>query len=184
MAVLSDRACGAIFLARLQFRAEILLIASAIGAFLFFRGTFGAFPSISFLPGAAPMFALGIASRLYILPAIYGTIRRPTIIALFMLAFAPLASITIMAVLVWVAFLSFMCADARRPRLFDLAFCSAIARYWGIRSYSIYLCHGPVLFVISYFLARPTLTHWPFLFLLVSLGVLGTGLISMLTQAN
>lgn len=51
-----------IVLAKTRCGAATLLIASAIGSFLFFHGSFGDFPSISFLPGAAPMFAVGIAS--------------------------------------------------------------------------------------------------------------------------
>jgi peptidoglycan/LPS O-acetylase OafA/YrhL len=173
-----------ILLAHKRVGAEALLIASAVGAFLFFRGSLGDFPSVSFLPGAAPMFALGIASRLYVWPALHGKIRHPTIIALCVLAFSPLASQAIMAALIWIGFSAFMCADKNAShRVFHLAFCSDTARYWGTRSYSIYLCHAPVLFVISYFLARPTLTQWPFFFLLVPLGIIGTALLSTLTYA-
>lgn len=130
----------AIMLARKPRSAALLLLACWIGANLFFRGWLGEFHSISFLPGAAPGFAIGIASRLT-WPMLQGRISHPLLIALGALSLSPLASTEIVPFLIWVAFFAFLCGakEASAMQIFDLAFKHKIARYWG----------RPILFSLS-----------------------------------
>lgn len=171
-------------------RAILLLIACLIGASLFYRGIFGPFTFASFLPGAAPLFAVGIASRLA-WPILSSRITLPTLIALGVICIMPLGNLEIAPVLLWVAFFSFVSAartsansvDAWMLKLFDLAFTHRVALFWGARSYSVYLTHWTVLCLIAFISISPVRGQWTFLLMLVVGGAVGVALASVLTYA-
>jgi peptidoglycan/LPS O-acetylase OafA/YrhL len=170
--------------------ATLLLIACFGGSYLFHHGVFGAFHFASFLPGAAPLFAVGIASRLA-WPSLTSRITCPTLIALGAICLMPLGNIEFMPILFWVAFFSFVCAarttanfvDARMLKLFDLAFTHRVALFWGERSYSVYLTHWTVLCLIAFIIVSPARGQGSFLLLLVVGSTLGVAAISIVTYA-
>jgi peptidoglycan/LPS O-acetylase OafA/YrhL len=188
----------AVVLAKKPSGAVVLLVACWLGAYLFFHRKLGAFPiatefSITtFLPGAAPAFAVGIGSRL-VWPLLEQKITRPSIVALCALSLMPLASILMIPFLIWIGFFSFLCADQRDARgidalalrVYDLAFQHRFSQYWGARSYSIYLCHFPVLSILVWAIAisSPAIPQWPFLWLLSSGTFIGTMGVAILTYS-
>jgi peptidoglycan/LPS O-acetylase OafA/YrhL len=169
--------------------AAILLLACYIGFYLFLHGKFGTFAgTTSFLPGAAPLFAIGIASRL-IQPSFRTS--HPLVIALCAASLLPAAHPTIVATLIWLGFFAFLCAeksnlssiDRLALRSFDLIFANRLVRFWGERSYSVYLMHIPALSVTAYWIARPVLSNGAFFALLVFAGGALTAAISIATFA-
>ena len=170
--------------------AILLLVACFGGAYLFYRGVFGAFQFASFLPGAGPLFAVGIASRLA-WPSLTNRITCPTLIALGAICLMPLGNLEFMPILFWAAFFSFVCAarttancvDARTLKLFDLAFTHRVALFWGARSYSVYLTHWAVLCLIAFIIVSPASGQWSFLIMLVVGAALGVAAVSILTYA-
>jgi peptidoglycan/LPS O-acetylase OafA/YrhL len=159
-----------------------------LGAFLFYHGKFGSFPVPSFLPGAAPAFAVGIASRL-LWARCERKIARPTFLAAGLMALAPFAGYFMVPILVWLSFFGFLCADRSRAdgpdaialRIKDLAFEHRVALYWGERSYSVYLCHLPVLSLAVYEFAGTGSRPWPFLGAVTLCTICGTAALSIIT---
>jgi peptidoglycan/LPS O-acetylase OafA/YrhL len=166
--------------------AAILLASCWVGFYLFLHGKFGAFPSGGFLLGATPLFAVGIATRLA-MPALQSL--RPILIAMGALALMPAASPMLVAVLFWVAFCAFLCADQQplsgtdraAMRLFRVVFANKVALFWGERSYSVYLMHISALSIVAYLVASASLSHVAFFSMLATGGVLLTGVISAFT---
>lgn len=175
-----------IALVRKPLMPALLLVLASAGFVLFQHGKFGTFPSGGFLPGAAPLFALGIGTRLA-----WSNLHtsRPLTIALTALALAPVASTALLAALFWIAFTAFLCAEPNKlfgverlaARGFRLAFESRPAMFWGERSYSVYLMHIPALSIAAFVLAGPTLTRATFFACLTGAGVILTSVIAICT---
>jgi peptidoglycan/LPS O-acetylase OafA/YrhL len=178
-----------IVLARKANSAALLAAASGFAAYLYFHGNFGEFISPSFLPAAAPMFAIGIGSRL-LWPVLEGRITYPLTLAFGALALTPLASYEVISGLIWVAFLGFECADRRNLngfdapafRAYEAIFRGRLPRYWGARSYSVYLIHLIILSIGVYVVISfsPGISQWQFLLLGSIWTVLSTSLAAAL----
>lgn len=110
-------------------------------------GMFFGNPSI--LPGAAGYFAIGIASRLAY-PSLANSVKHPNIIFALLLILAPLGAIPL---LMWVLVMTGLTLDRSDintgafARFYDLCLASPAAMYLGSRSYSVYLCHLPIISV-------------------------------------
>jgi peptidoglycan/LPS O-acetylase OafA/YrhL len=177
-----------IYIARKHAGAILLLIACALGAYFFEQGKFGTFTTTSFLPGAAPLFAVGVASRLF-WGSLAGRVKYPTALAIAALSLMPVASILLMPVIIWIAFFGFLCASARPSgridkfacRIFDTAFKHPCALYFGERSYSIYLTHFAVLSVAIDVVANPAISQLHFFQRILALTLLGTAVVSVLS---
>ena len=177
-----------ILLATSNVSAFYLLGLCGLGGFLFFNSQFGRFDSAGFLPGAASLFAVGIGSR-FMWSHLREGIAHPATIAAFALALTPLGSSFFTPVLFWIAFYAFVCVDRERIggidaiglRFRDIIFENRVALFWGDRSYSVYLCHFPVLCVAVPLLANPIFTKWQLLGLVTLGTVTGTAMVSILT---
>jgi peptidoglycan/LPS O-acetylase OafA/YrhL len=145
----------AIMLAR---RSHTLVLAAPAIAALeiaYQFGFLGNFGLPSFLPGVAGYFALGIASRIAY-PLITGTIRYPGTILALLLVLTPLAWDAV-PLMVWVLVFTGLTLDRANAgktlfaRVSRHALESSVATYFGSRSYSIYLCHLPIISVCHAF---------------------------------
>lgn len=142
---------AAIFFARHPRNAVWLGLLAAILAMAYNAELFGRFESPSFLPGALGYFAVGIACRLC-LPALQGTVRHPNIILAVVVALIPLGNgLGLGSLLIWCLIITGLSLDGDSPdvtwfsKIYRHLLESPIATYFGARSYSIYLCHGPAL---------------------------------------
>jgi peptidoglycan/LPS O-acetylase OafA/YrhL len=127
-------------------------------------GLFGSFVGPSFLPDAADYFAIGIASRLALpwLPSRIWGIAALTFAALIvvcslnMFAGSVELAFKLAPWAIWTAVLSRIVAAGDRPVLLQrcchLLLEGGIATYFGSRSYSVYLCHFPVIAVCLFLL--------------------------------
>lgn len=112
-------------------------------------GLLGSFGLPSFLPGAAGYFALGIASRLAY-PHMVGSIRHPSIIFALFLLLIPLG-IDAIPILAWTLVmtglvLKYSDGDAGLfTQVYHHMLESRAVTYFGSRSYSVYLCHFPIV---------------------------------------
>ncbi|MGA7810423.1 acyltransferase family protein, partial [Bradyrhizobium sp.] len=138
----------------------LLALFAGVMLFPWYRShLFGDFVSPSFLPDAADYFAIGIASRLA-LPRLAS--RTLGIAALIVAALIVLCSLNLFAAraefafelmpwAIWAAVLSRIVATDDRPALlrrwYDVMLEGNIATYFGSRSYSVYLCHLPLIAV-------------------------------------
>jgi peptidoglycan/LPS O-acetylase OafA/YrhL len=108
---------------------------------------FGSFHAPSFLPGAAGYFALGIASRLAY-PALAGTVRQPSAIVALFMVLIPFGWDAV-PLLVWALVMTGLILNRSAPDSFAhyyrLALESRWAMYFGSRSFSVYLCHLPMI---------------------------------------
>jgi peptidoglycan/LPS O-acetylase OafA/YrhL len=113
-------------------------------------GVLGEFRGPSFLPGAAGFFAVGIASR-FAYPAIAGRLRHPSIIFALVLILLPLCGWDAVPLLIWGLVFAGLALDrgdadtASFAGNFRRCLENPLATYFGSRSYSIYLCHLPVI---------------------------------------
>ena len=111
----------------------------------------GSFRLPSFLPGAVGFFAVGIASRL-VLPKILNSVRHPNIIWALLIVLIPVGW-AVLPIAVWAIVLTGLAlapsdgGSSLFVRAYRAALESRIATYFGSRSYSIYLCHLPVVSV-------------------------------------
>ena len=134
-----------------QGRKGIVWLASACALFgiAYNLGWLGTFESTSSIAGATPWFAMGIASRL-LYPAIAGRVRHPAIVLAICIALIPLG-LDVVKILAWVLIMAGLALDssARETGLFSWLYKRALesdmATYVGARSYSIYLCHFPII---------------------------------------
>lgn len=136
----------------------VLVTAAALAMYAAYAAVTAAHPQLwtnpSLLPGAAPFFLVGVASR-FAAPRCAGTIAHP--LALAALAFAALTALGLIALGLWAAMLAVLWArrdgagriDAAALALADHALCSPAAQYFGARSYSVYLIHVPILMLAS-----------------------------------
>lgn len=114
------------------------------------HGLFGQFEQPSFLPAAFEYFLVGIASR-YLYPLIADFVR-PSIVLTLAVVLLPIFAKETIPILLWVVVVAGMRlhpGSASASRWFDRAYRllleSRAATYFGSRSYSIYLCHMPVI---------------------------------------
>jgi peptidoglycan/LPS O-acetylase OafA/YrhL len=141
--------------------APMLALVVVAGHLLFQRGYLGDYMNLSLLPAAGAYFLLGILCRIG-MPKIDGKISSPITMAACLLAFMPLCPADLNIVLLWGIFYLFICSDRRMAspynsiaqNLFSTLFESKIARYFGSRSYSIYLFHFIIVTVSHYALTR------------------------------
>jgi len=141
-------------------RRTALTAAVAFGTYWAYRrGWLGDFVLPSFLPGAIPYFAAGIATRLliYKLPRLG---RYPVVAVAFAFALC-LAYDRLLPFAAWAAFVAWMLLDQPTgkvsqaiQRSADRLLDSPVARHLGDLSYPIYLVHLPVLQVILFFCVR------------------------------
>jgi peptidoglycan/LPS O-acetylase OafA/YrhL len=147
---------------------SILVAAAAAFAYVAYRrGHLGDFIDPSFLPGAVPLFATGIATRLCYrrLP---GFARFPAVPLLVGLGCALIVH-SLLIYLVWFGFVAWLRIDRsgdRVPGAVDRClrwmFLSRAARYLGTRSYSTYLLHEPLIHVVVYVCIKQwALGLWP-----------------------
>jgi peptidoglycan/LPS O-acetylase OafA/YrhL len=132
-------------MARPGWRSLTTLAAFAC-AYAFNKGVFGNFFLPSFLPGAAYVFVIGIASRLWMTD-----LQRVSAAPAFVigaLAFGLLAR-DYLWLSVWLCLLAFIVNEARwrgvLPTAMRLALTSRFAGYFGARSYAIYVLHLPII---------------------------------------
>jgi peptidoglycan/LPS O-acetylase OafA/YrhL len=127
----------------------VLCIASELGAF-------GQFELPSLLFASGPFFAVGIASRIAY-PKLAGSLRNPAIVVVLLIAQIPLAW-DAAPLLIWAAVYATLITDRRELHAIDeaamnvvsLVLESRVPLFMGTRSYSIYLCHMPVISVVLY----------------------------------
>jgi peptidoglycan/LPS O-acetylase OafA/YrhL len=131
------------------------------------RGLFGQFFDPSFLPGAGLYFAAGISTRfLYARLPQFSAYPIGLVAAVF--ALAGLLH-DLIPVACWLAFIAWQRVEQPRDRMsmtidrvFAWAFNSRAARYLGIRSYSTYLIHEPIIHIIVFICIRQFgWTLWP-----------------------
>lgn len=170
-------------------RGALILTAIFLPAYaLYWTGWFGTYgapwghPSIIF--GAAPLFALGIATRL-VMPALPGFHRYPVVPVLWMLGCVMLVYRDALFVALWLAMVPYLAmqrpADGvSRPieRIMHAMFDSRIARWLGQRSYTTYLIHLPVAQAIIWVCARYSFGYW------TSVGILAAGTIAVTLIAS
>ncbi len=146
---------------------QVLVAFAALASFIAYQlGFFGDFAAPSFIPGAAPLFATGIITRL-----IWNRLARlnayPAGIILCLLMLL-LFSIQLLPYILWLSFVLYLLLDDPKDavsraikRCGDLAFNSRLAHYLGERSYTTYLIHTPVIQVCMYVaLTRFNMGFW------------------------
>ena len=135
-------------------------MALAAIAFLAFRhGVFGQYRLDSALPLALPMFLTGILGRLAF--PVLSQIRMPVLAAGILGLVAGATVPEFMAIGLWLAFYAYLIgrqqplhgADRTVVQFADLLFKGRIARWFGARSYCVYLVHWPLLQVLLLALA-------------------------------
>jgi peptidoglycan/LPS O-acetylase OafA/YrhL len=137
-------------------RGRILVaLATVVGFAAYREGWLGEFFDPSFLPGAGPYFAVGIATRL-----LFGKLPEFKIypLATMIIAFGIcLMAHDLLPFAVWAAFIAWLrtapaMVGADRPagRVLDAAFNSKLAHYLGSRSYSTYLIHEPIIHAVVF----------------------------------
>ncbi len=129
-------------------RGQILLALATIVSYAAYRqGWFGAFFDPSFLPGSVMYFAVGIVTRLTFL-RLPEPERFP--LAAFLLACGfCLISHDLVPFVLWFGFVASL--RCRKPvAALELALTSRIPVYLGVRTFTTYLVHEPIIFVVVY----------------------------------
>jgi peptidoglycan/LPS O-acetylase OafA/YrhL len=121
-------------------------------------GAFGNFVLPSILFAAAPFFAIGIVSRI-VYSKLTGSMRWPAIALALLIGLMPLGS-ELVPFLIWGCIYVVMIADRELDSADKVAvqivsglLGNRVATFLGARSYSIYLCHMPVIGLTLYFLS-------------------------------
>ena len=139
---------------------SILIALAAMVLFqLAVRGAFGAFVLPSFLPAAAPYFAIGIVSRL-LLPHQQSR-GSPIALAILLAGYLWGHKISVWLPLAWAAFLLTSlkfgqpeAANNMASRAFRAVFDSRLANHLGKPSYSTYLLHMPMIQLAQFLAVR------------------------------
>jgi peptidoglycan/LPS O-acetylase OafA/YrhL len=131
-----------------------IVIAGSLAIYWAYRALLAAEPALwpnpGILPGVAPWFAVGIATR-FAAPRWKDRIDRPALVALA--SFALFAALDLIALGIWSAVLAVLWArregagriDRAALAVADVALQSPAALYLGARSYSLYLIQTPLL---------------------------------------
>lgn len=135
--------------------ALITVFAVVVAALLFNRGYFGTFYQPSIFPMAAYMFMIGIASRLGFEKL--EKVPFPSVFAVAIILFGFLFK-DLRWLAIWGSVLIYLSSGRRWEdevigRMLDLALVSKPAVYFGERSYSTYLVHWPVMYLVLIALA-------------------------------
>jgi peptidoglycan/LPS O-acetylase OafA/YrhL len=157
-------------------RGKILVALATVAGYAAYRqGWFGAFYDTSFLPGAGLYFAVGIATRLVF--AQLPTFRVYPAAAMLIAGGFVLLSHDFLPFFFWLAFIAWLRLEQPQAgsngaldRCFKVAFNSPAARYLGVRSYSTYLVHEPLIHIIVYICIKR-----------FALGMTATFVVSLLT---
>jgi peptidoglycan/LPS O-acetylase OafA/YrhL len=137
-------------------RGKILIALATVAGYAAYRqGWFGRFYDASFLPGAGLYFAVGIATRLVF--AQLPKFRTYPAAAMLIAGGFVLLSRDFLPFYFWLVFVAWLRLEQPQAgsngaldRCFKTAFISPAARYLGVRSYSTYLIHEPVIHIIVY----------------------------------
>ena len=136
----------------------LIVLASAAAMYAAYRWAIAAAPGLwmnpSILPGVAPLFAIGIASRM-IAHRFAGRIARPALLSFAALAIGFATGFSALGV--WVAALAVIWARRDGARGLDRAFLdfaaaalsSRAAMYFGARSYAVYVIHVPLIMLAA-----------------------------------
>jgi peptidoglycan/LPS O-acetylase OafA/YrhL len=128
----------------------LVALATIAGYGAFQRGWLGEYFDPSFLPGAGLYFAVGIATRL-LFSALPEFKTYPRVALTIGLGFC-LLSHPLLPFVAWAGFVAWLRTNPSATqsnnffdRVFNAAFNSTPARYLGVRSYSTYLIHEPII---------------------------------------
>jgi peptidoglycan/LPS O-acetylase OafA/YrhL len=168
--------------------AFLLVVCWIFGRLYFYGHHLREYLDVSFLPITASFFAVGIASRLA-WPKLGNSISRPSLIIAGALAIAPLGNAFFDSILVWVSFFALLCVDHERAIGIDRIavyirsglFENRFALFWGSRSYSVYLCHFPVLGIVVYTFANDTISQWSFFYIVTFSTLIITAVVTPIT---
>lgn len=148
-------------------------------------GTYGApwgHPSVLF--GAAPLFAIGIATRI-VLPGLPAIRHYPVVPVVWALGCIVLVYRDALFLGIWLAMVAYMLMQAPADRVSQVVdrvlhalLDSRIAIWLGQRSYTTYLIHFPLIQAIVWACARARLGYWP------SVGVLAVGTVALTLIAS
>jgi peptidoglycan/LPS O-acetylase OafA/YrhL len=119
-------------------------------------GAFGSFDKRSLLFASAPFFAVGIASRIAY-PKLARSLRNPAIVFALLIAQIPLGWGSAPFV-IWGCVYAMLITDRKNllpldeaaMKIASLMLEGRFSRFMGTRSYSIYLCHMPVISLMLY----------------------------------
>lgn len=121
-----------------------------IGVVLFKKGVFGTYQDPAFFPGAADIFLVGIASRIWI-----AELRRFEVSPVFVAGALGIGLIfkEVLWLAIWIALMAYFinCDQWREAgytkllRVIGWGLESPVARYFGTRSYSVYLLHTTII---------------------------------------
>jgi peptidoglycan/LPS O-acetylase OafA/YrhL len=121
-------------------------------------GVFGSFALPSILFAAAPFFAVGIVSRIAY-AKLAGSMRCPAIALALLIALMPLSS-ALVPLLIWgcvyvvlIGDREVTSADKIAVQIVNGLLENRVGTFLGARSYSVYLCHMPVIGVVLYLLS-------------------------------
>jgi len=156
-----------IFLTRTHTKRILLASMSIAGYFAYTHGWFGGFSLPSFLPGAAPYFAMGVVTRLVIQKIPRITIF-PTAVFIICVVFLMMAH-ALVPFFIWSVFITCMLLNeptdniSKRIKLFyNYIFNSTPIKFLGERSYSTYLAHVPIIQLTCYVSIKIfALSVWP-----------------------
>lgn len=130
-----------------RWRWALIMVTIVLYA-MYRRGILGSFILPSFLPGAAPFFAVGIITRLAA-----GCGRR-TLIACVCAIFAVLVGSGrsgVAPVAVWITFMASLKVERGPAHVAMKAFFgSKVARWMGDHSYSVYMIHVPIVQILTW----------------------------------
>lgn len=136
-------------------RAPALLAAAVFGGlYAYNHGWLGQFNNPSTLPGALWLFLVGIGTRVVAgrVPRVESYPWTPVIACAGLVLF----SSALIPVAIWAALVGYFQHEGRWEALDGRA-----ARYFGERSYSVYLLHLPILFSALWLCSRLGLAFWP-----------------------
>lgn len=164
-------------------RGALVLTAVLLPAFALYwtgwLGTYGApwgHPSVLF--GAAPLFALGIATRL-VVPGLPVLRRYPLVPVLWIVGSIALVDRDALFIGIWLAMVPYMLMAEPTNRVMHALFDSRIALWLGQRSYATYLIHFPAVQALVWACAAAGLAYWPS----VAVLAVGTVILTLCTSA-
>jgi peptidoglycan/LPS O-acetylase OafA/YrhL len=153
-----------LWIARWRLGQLALLVGVVAGVMAYSAGLLGTFSLPSALPGAAHLFAFGIATRLAMPRAPVFTVYPWQLVGVFALTL--LIAGGMFPLFVWAALVAYFLTTHVQPTSFNIVVIlkvlidSRIARAAGARSYLLYIMHFPVI-VVAVYAARELLGLGP-----------------------